>query len=198
VWDSPVSPQERSWWTTGGNGYMTGGIARLMRSSQRALANLRSPSSSTQSSVNGYSQIKSSTNSPAVSPQKQPKKRIRDPPWNLKNALERSAFGQSISPSYDSIKAPTVISNKASVNEFAGLSAHAGFLEADEDWAVGGSSPRSRRPPSMQDPEQQINGFEDLLAPKYSKDGIMTTAKSISVSPNSAQRHTSPQVGSQQ
>jgi len=193
VWDSPVSPQERSWWTTGGNGYMTGGIARLMRSSQRALANLRSPSSSTQSSVNGYSQIKSSTNSPAVSPQKQ-SKRIRASPSNLKDALERSAFGQSMSPSYDSIKVPTVISNKASVNEFAGLSAHAGFLEADEDWAVVGSSPRSRQPPSMQDPEQQMDGFADLLAPKYSKDGIMTTAKLITVSPNSAQRHTSPQV----
>jgi hypothetical protein len=161
-WEEPVSPDERNWWMGSATGGMVGGIARFMRSSQRAVANLRTSASSRQ-----YSQIGSISHSPEVSPQKQPK-RVRDSPSNLKDVLERSAFGQSMSPSFDSIQRPSnesrILSNKASLNEFVGISAQAGFYKAEPDaaaWADEAGSPRSRHPPPLPHPERKSEGLKE-------------------------------------
>jgi hypothetical protein len=188
----PVSPEERGWWMSGHDSAMAGSIARFLRSTQRAVASLRSPSSQT-----GYSELSKESSTP--SPQKFPK-RIRDSPLDLKDALDRSVFGESVSLS-SSIQRPRVLSAHASVNEFVGLSANAGFFrpandpEIPDTWADSASSPRSREPPALQNPERDQKGpGSEVRRPAYEQEGNakMQTTPTAPVIPNA--RSTSPQV----
>lgn len=143
-WDDPVSQAERSWWL-GGSGGMSSGISRLMRSSQRVLANLRSASSSS-----FYSSPHAGSSS---TPSRKQPKRNRASSSSLEDLLDRSAFGGPLSQSYDSIQRPRVLSAKASVSEVRGLTAHAGFFRP-EDGTDQLGSPRSQRPPPVPSPDQ--------------------------------------------
>ena len=118
-YEEPVSIEERSWWLgggatsdTGGSSGITGGFARLMRSSQRALSSLRSPSSP---KFSGF-------------------KRSSD----LRETLNQSISGASmIESSHLPDHQPRILSFQASVNEFSGLSAQAGFFKTenpDQRW----------------------------------------------------------------
>ena len=188
-----------------GSGQFAGGIARFLRTTQRAVANLRSqpqPSSS-----NGYSQLRKvsakqgrysqMTNSPSMSPKKLPKHML-DSPSNLQEALDRSAFGQSMSPSYDSIQRPRVLSTPASLNEFEGLSAHAGFFKPAsgenraEHLEDGAGSPRSHQPPPMLHPDGSREGL-NRKAGAFSRPE-QDKSPAILFSPSSNPRNTPPQV----
>ncbi len=189
-----MSPEERRSWIGGPNSSMAGNIARFLRSTQRAVTNLRSPASQA-----GYCELSKEGNSPL--PHKQ-RKSIRETPHTLKDALERSVFGDSMSPS-SSIHRPRVLSTYASMNEFVGLSANAGFLRFDNDedipgtWADGAGSPRSRNPPLLDNPERkrQVQGSEVHQHADAQFENVMagpTAPVTAPVLPNA--RTTSPQV----
>lgn len=188
--EEPVSPEERRSWMGGPNSLMAGSIARFLRSTQRAVANLRSPASQA-----GYCELSKEGNSPL--PRKQPKS-IHDTPPNLKDSLERSVFGDSMSPS-SSIHRPRVLSTYASMNEFVGLSANAGFLRFDDDedipgtWAHGASSPRSRNPPLLDNPERKKQVQDSEVHQHADAQGENVIAgPTVPFLPNA--RTTSPQV----
>jgi hypothetical protein len=138
---------------------MTGGIARIMRSSHRALSNLRSISNQSSSR---YLPMSIGDSSP-VSKNAKPSA-----------SYHRDSLEESTTSTSGSVYEPRILSYNASLNEFVGIDAQAGFYSTEnkgrqQDRLSDTISPRSREPPSLHHHHHKIILSSDSLQTSSAK-----------------------------